>query len=331
METEKAISKLKETFARKLSQKLNLIKVEAPLLLEKNSGFNDDLNGVERPVTVTPMNIPGIQIDVVQSLAKWKRDKISRLHMKPGEGIYTDMRALRPDDTVSNIHSIYVDQWDWEKHILESNRTIHYLLKEVCDIYDTMVFTQHVLGLDYPDLSTFLPPNIYPIHAEDLRQMYPDLNPKEREHEITRLKGAVFIIGIGGELSDGKPHDGRAPDYDDWSTKTTDQKYGLNGDILVWNPVLQNSFELSSMGIRVNAHTLKKQLYLSGQQDRMHFTWHKKLLQGKLPQTIGGGIGQSRLCMLLLQKRHIGEVQNSIWPSETKEKCLTQKINLLCN
>jgi len=329
LETERAISMLKSFFADSLSKKLNLLKVEAPLVVERGTGINDDLNGTERPVKVPVKDIPGSEVEIVHSLAKWKRAKLARLKMKPGEGIYTDMRALRSDEDLSDVHSIYVDQWDWEKVILDTNRSITYLQKMAADIYKSILETEKYISAVFPQLKSFLPGQIFFIHSEELQKTYPHLSPKEREQEICRLKGAVFIIGIGSELPDGKKHDGRAPDYDDWSTETSSGKKGLNGDILVWNPVLKRAFEISSMGIRVNPQALKTQLYLTGHTGRMKLEWHKQLLSGSFPDTIGGGLGQSRLAMLLLQKAHIGEVQSSIWPQAVTGELVNEKIKLL--
>ena len=319
-QTEKAITALKSYFSSQLSSRLNLFKVEAPLIVTKGTGINDDLNGIEKPVGVSVKAMPGVEVEIVQSLAKWKRLKLARLKVDAGEGLYTDMKALRPDEELSDVHSIFVDQWDWEKVILESNRSIIYLKKIVEDIYHAIVETErHICGA-FPELNPFMPEEISFIHSEDLQSLYPELNPKERETAIAKQKGAVFIIGIGAELGDGKKHDGRAPDYDDWITETSTGKRGLNGDIIIWNPVLEKAFEISSMGIRVSPESLLKQLHISGKEERAKLEWHKKMLKGELPYTMGGGIGQSRLAMLLLQKKHISEVQSSIWPEELSEE-----------
>ncbi len=326
---ELAISQLKEVFTKNLSQKLQLFKVEAPLIVEKGTGINDDLNGIESPVSVKVKNLPGIEVEIVHSLAKWKRLKLGELSVDPGYGLYTDMKALRPDEDFSFVHSIFVDQWDWEKVILKENRNLTYLKKTVSEIYDAIVATENYIISAYPELKPQLAKEIYFIHTEELQALYPDLTPKERENEICKAKGAVFLIGIGGELADGKKHDGRAPDYDDWSSETEKGTKGLNGDILVWNKTLNSAFEISSMGIRVDEIALEQQLKITGEEKRLSLTWHKKLMNGELPYTIGGGIGQSRLAMLLLQKQHIGEVQVSIWPKEIKEQLEKQHINLL--
>jgi aspartate--ammonia ligase len=328
-QTEIAIDLLKSKFASGLSEKLHLIKVEAPLLSVKGTGINDDLNGIESPVSVKIKDLPQIIVEVVQSLAKWKRLKLSKLKAVPGEGLFTDMRALRPDEDLSEVHSVYVDQWDWEKVIAESSRELSYLKSTVLKIYKTILEVEEYIAQKFPALKSFLPSEITFIHSEELQQRYPELLPKERENKIAKEKGAVFIIGIGAELSDGKKHDGRAPDYDDWSTETSADKKGLNGDIVVWNPVLKKAFEISSMGIRVSPESLKKQLFLCGEEDRLKLDWHKKLITGELPFTIGGGIGQSRLAMLLLQKKHIAEVQSSIWPEELIRELTESNVTIL--
>jgi aspartate--ammonia ligase len=328
-ETESAIAVLKSHFALSLSNRLNLAKVEAPLLVEQGTGINDDLNGIENPASVNVKEMPESSIEIVHSLAKWKRAKLARLKAPIGQGLITDMKALRPDEDFSEVHSIYVDQWDWEKVIAESDRKLDYLKKTVSEIYASILDTEKHIVTQFPKLKATLPKEITFIHAEELQQIHPSLTPKEREHEICRSKGAVFIIGIGGELANGKRHDGRAPDYDDWSTKTSEDTKGLNGDILVWNKALGKSFEISSMGIRVNKEALYMQLFLSSEEDRLKLKWHKQLINGELPQTIGGGIGQSRLAMLLLQKKHIGEVQSSVWPKELITELKKQNINLL--
>lgn len=319
-EKEKAISELKSIFSSSLAEALDLIKVEAPLLVIKGTGINDDLNGIESPVTVKVKELPELTVEIVHSLAKWKRAKLGRLAAKLHTGIYTDMKALRPDEDFSDVHSIYVDQWDWEKVIDHSDRTLDYLKETVWAIYEAVLKTSELIAGKYGLSQLDLPEKITFIHSEDLLGKYPKLTPKDRENAVCKEHGAVFLIGIGGDLIDGKPHDGRAPDYDDWSSETDSGKKGLNGDILVWNPILGRSFELSSMGIRVSPESLKNQLTIVGQEKRLEMDWHKTLVDGKLPFTIGGGIGQSRLAMLLLQAQHIGEVQSSIWPEELREK-----------
>lgn len=329
VQTEKAIAHIKSRFATILSGKLNLTKVEAPLLVQQGTGINDDLNGIENPVSVKVKDMSKVSVEIVHSLAKWKRAKLARLKTPINAGLITDMKALRPDEDLSEVHSIYVDQWDWEKVIAESDRKLDYLKESVLKIYQSILDTEEFITSVYPELTAFLPKEITFIHSEDLQQKYPNLSSKEREQEICKLKGAVFLIGIGGELADGKKHDGRAPDYDDWSTKTSEGKRGLNGDILVWNKVLGKAFEISSMGIRVNAEALYMQLFLASEEGRLNLKWHQQLIKGELPLTIGGGIGQSRLAMLLLQKKHIGEVQSSVWPEELITELKKQNINLL--
>lgn len=327
--TERAISELKLKFSSALGDRLNLIKVEAPLLVVKGTGINDDLNGIESPVTVNIKEMPDVTVEIVHSLAKWKRAKLARLKAPEGLGICTDMKALRPDEDFSPIHSIYVDQWDWEKVIDKSDRTLAYLKNTVKDIYKTILETSELIIEKYHLESLSLPNEITFVHTEDLLNRYPTLKAKEREDKICKEYGAVFLIGIGGDLEDGKPHDGRAPDYDDWTTESIDGKKGLNGDILVWNEVLDRSYELSSMGIRVCPESLKKQLSLRSQEQRLKMDWHKQLVSEQLPFTIGGGIGQSRLAMFILQKKHIGEVQSSIWSDEVLEQLSKDGIKLL--
>jgi aspartate--ammonia ligase len=311
-ELEKSISEVKNYFSSRLAENLNLLKVEAPLIVEKGTGINDDLNGIENPVLVHAKAFPDKKLEIVHSLAKWKRYKLAELEVEPGEGIYTDMRALRPDEELSEIHSIYVDQWDWEKVISRDSRNLSYLKETVEIIYsslkDTEKYVSQTIGIEpiLPDKITF-------IHSEELLALYPHSSPKERENAITQEHGAVFLIGIGGVLANGEKHDGRAADYDDWSSKSSESTYGLNGDILVWNPVLEKSFELSSMGIRVDQEALIRQLEIENQTKRLELFWHKLLLDDKLPLSIGGGIGQSRLAMFLLRKNHIKHVQQSIW------------------
>lgn len=329
METETAVAFLKSHFAGGLSKHLKLVKVEAPLLVEQGTGINDDLNGIESPVSVNVKEMPAVSIEIVHSLAKWKRAKLARLKVITGQGLYADMKALRPDEDFSDIHSIYVDQWDWEKTMKESDRTIDYLKQTVIEIYKEILDTEQQLALLYPKLKPCLAKEITFVHSEELLQMYPQFTPKQRENEICKLLGSVFIIGIGSELSDGKKHDGRAPDYDDWITETLEGKKGLNGDILIWNKQLERAFEISSMGIRVSPESLKKQLHISGQENRLKLDWHQQLIKGELPYTIGGGIGQSRLAMLLLQKKHIGEVQSSIWPKAMVADLKEQNIYVL--
>ena len=327
--TEKAIKTVKDMFQINLSAQLALLRVTAPMVVLSGTGINDDLSGVERPVNFPIKHIGERRAEVVHSLAKWKRLKLAQLGTAPGRGIYTDMNALRPDEELDNLHSIYVDQWDWEKVITPQQRNLAFLKQTVRRIYQAIKITENRLYVEFPQLEPILPDDIEFIHAEQLLQLYPDLSPKERENMIVRQHKAVFIIGIGGELSDGSIHDSRAADYDDWSTPNEDGFEGLNGDILLWNPVLESAFEVSSMGIRVDEKALKLQLERRGQQEREKLYYHEKLLRSELPLTIGGGIGQSRLCMYLLRKAHIGEIQSSIWPEEMQAQCAAAGIELL--
>jgi aspartate--ammonia ligase len=328
-ETEHAITIIKDSFQTFLSAELRLRRVTAPLFVLKGTGVNDDLNGIERPVTFPVRGLDDREVEVVHSLAKWKRMMLADYDIEPGYGIYTDMNAIRPDEDLDNIHSIYVDQWDWERHIIEQDRNLDYLKCVVSRIFEVMKRVEFVVYEKYPQLRPILPDNITFIHTEELYEMYPNLTPKEREDVVVKKYGAVFLIGIGGDLCNGKPHDGRAPDYDDWSTPTGNGRKGLNGDILLWNPVLRRAFEISSMGIRVNAETLKQQLVIRNQEYKENLMFHQRLLKGGLPESIGGGIGQSRLCMYFLHKAHIGEIQASIWPEKMREKCRLNNIHLV--
>ncbi len=310
--TEKAVIGLKDYFKHSLSQNLNLMEVTAPLFVTSGTGINDDLNGKERPVRFLAKSYPDRKLEIVQSLAKWKRLKLGEMKVQVGQGIITDMKALRPDEIISPIHSILVDQWDWEKRISERDRNLDFLKEEVRKIYNSMKKTEEFTHKLFPQINAFLPEEITFIHSEDLQYRYPKLTPKEREQLVAKDHKAVFIIGIGHELHDGVPHDLRAPDYDDWSTLTSNGYNGMNGDIIVWNPILKSAFELSSMGIRVDKNALLNQLKYTNTEDRKHLSFHKKLINEKLPLAIGGGIGQSRLAMLLLKKSHISEVQNEI-------------------
>jgi aspartate--ammonia ligase len=327
--TEKAIKAVKDMFQDNLSAQLALLRVTAPMVVLSGMGLNDDLNGVERPVKFPVRDMGDQPAEVVHSLAKWKRVKLAQMNLRPGRGIYTDMNALRPDEELDNIHSIYVDQWDWEKVISFEQRTLDYLKKTVRRIYEAIKVTENKLYVEFPQIEPMLPEDVFFIHSEDLLRMYPDLSSKEREDAVVKKYKAVFIIGIGGLLSDGKPHDSRAADYDDWSTVNEDGYCGLNGDLLLWNPVLESAFEISSMGIRVDEEALKRQLELRGETNKSELLYHKLLLDGKLPYTIGGGIGQSRLCMFLLRKAHIGEIQSSIWPDEDRRICRESGIDLV--
>ena len=315
--TEEAIYFIKETFRKHLAGNLNLVNVSAPIAVLDGTGINDDLNGIERPVSFPVKDLTDQRAVIVQSLAKWKRVRLKEFNFEPGRGLLTDMRALRPDEDLSPLHSIYVDQWDWERHILRSQRNLGYLKQTVESIYDALKAAGKEIYEKYPIYEPVLPDKITFIQAEELLREYPDLNPKQRENEIARIYGAVFIIGIGGNLSNGEPHDGRAPDYDDWSSMNEEGYYGLNGDIILWNPVLKRAFEISSMGIRVDVESMTRQLAIRGCTERKNLLFHRMLLNNELPLSIGGGIGQSRVCMFFLRKRHIGEVQSSIWPAHT--------------
>ena len=320
-QTEQGIKLIKDFFQQNLSTELRLSRVTAPLFVMKGLGINDDLNGVERAVSFPIKDLGDAQAEVVHSLAKWKRLTLAEYQIEPGYGIYTDMNAIRADEELDNLHSLYVDQWDWEAVITKDQRTIDFLEDVVRRIYAALLRTEYLTCESYPNIKPFLPQKIHFIHSQDLLNMYPDLTPKQREDAICKKYGAVFIEGIGGKLSNGEKHDGRAPDYDDWSTVDENGKTGLNGDILIWYPVLERSFELSSMGIRVDREALLRQLKSEGKEDREELFFHKKLLNGELPLSIGGGIGQSRLCMILLHKAHIGEIQASIWPEEMRKEC----------
>ena len=328
-QTEQAIKLIKDFFQLNLAAELRLRRVTAPLFVRKGTGINDDLNGIERPVSFPMKEMDDQMAEIVQSLAKWKRLALSELETKVGNGIYTDMNAIRPDEELTNIHSLYVDQWDWERVISPDERNVEFLKKMVRKIYSVMVNTEFCVSENYPELKPHLPEEITFYHSEELMDLYPDLTPFERETEVARKHGAVFIIGIGGQLPNGEVHDGRAPDYDDWTTVSKNGYKGLNGDLILWNDLLNRAFEISSMGIRVDPEALQKQLIIRGMEERRNLMWHKMLLEGKLPLTIGGGIGQSRLCMFFLRKAHIGEIQSSIWPEKMIESCKLNGIHLL--
>jgi len=329
-ETEKAIKEIKDYFEHALAWNLKLQRVSAPLFVRKGSGINDDLNGIERKVTFQIRDDGNSDAEVVFSLAKWKRMVLADYGFKPNEGLYTDMNAIRPDEeSLDNLHSVYVDQWDWERVIAPEQRNLEFLKTIVRTIYNVLRETENHVRSFYSDIKPILPEKIHFVHSEELLEMYPDLTPKQREDKVAKEYGAVFVIGIGGHLNDGTIHDGRAPDYDDWVTPTTDGKKGLNGDILLWYPVLNRAFEISSMGIRVDRDAMLKQLELRNELARKDFDWHKRLLDGKLPLSIGGGIGQSRLCMFLLRKLHVGEVHSSVWPKDIFDKCNQAGIRLL--
>ena len=319
LQTEIAIKLVKDTFERELAQKLHLTRVSAPLFVRKNSGINDDLNGVERPVSFDISDI-GEEVEIVHSLAKWKRLALKRYNFGPNTGLYTDMNAIRRDEELDNLHSVYVDQWDWEKIITPETRNEETLRHTVRRVMRALKETEEALHRANPEIEPFISEKVTFLTSQELLDRYPGLSPKERENAAAKEYGTIFVMGIGGALSDGKPHDGRAPDYDDWA---------LNGDILIWYPVLDRAVELSSMGIRVNEESLRRQLALAGCPERAKLPFHEMLLNGKLPLTIGGGIGQSRLCMVLLHKAHIGEVQASIWDDETLKACAADAITLL--
>ena len=321
-QTEQGIKLIKEFFQMNLSTELRLRRVTAPLFVLKGLGINDDLNGVERPVTFPIKDLGDAKAEVVHSLAKWKRLTLADYGIEPGYGVYTDMNAIRADEELDNLHSLYVDQWDWEAVITPSQRTLDTLKDTVRRIYSAIRRTEFLVCERYAGvIEPFLPDTIHFVHSEDLLEMYPGKTAKEREDAICREYGAVFVIGIGAPLADGKPHDGRAPDYDDWTTPTSDGHKGLNGDILIWYPPLQRAVELSSMGIRVDREAMLRQLEMTGQQARRDLYFHRRLIAGELPESIGGGIGQSRLCMVLLHKAHVGEIQASVWPQDMIDEC----------
>ncbi len=328
-ETEKAIRLIKEFFQVNLACELDLVRVTAPLFVRAGTGVNDDLNGTEKPVSFTISDIDNGRVEIVQSLAKWKRAALADLGFAPGEGLYTDMNALRPDEHLGNIHSVYVDQWDWERVISPDERNLAFLKKIVARIYDVIRRTEKYICHEYAALTPALPGEIVFMHAEEMAGRWPDRCPRDRELAACREHGAVFVIGIGGALPGGAPHDGRAPDYDDWSTPCGEGRQGLNGDIIVHNPVFDTAFELSSMGIRVDREALLRQLEIQGLEQRKDLPFHRRLLNGELPLSIGGGIGQSRLCMLYLRKAHIGEIQAGVWPAEMAAACAANGIPLL--
>jgi len=328
-ETEKAIREIKEFFQTNLAFELNLVRVTAPLFVRANTGINDTLNSVERPVSFPIKELGDLKAEIVHSLAKWKRLMLAQYGFSTGEGLYTDMNAIRADEDLDNLHSLYVDQWDWERVISPDERNLSFLKTIVKKIYSVIVRTEKYICYKNESLKPFLPEEITFIHTEELEEEYPDLTPQEREYEACKKYGAIFLIGIGNPLKNGKPHDGRAADYDDWSTPNEAGYTGLNGDILVYYPVLDRNYELSSMGIRVDKEALLKQLQIRGEEDKANLFFHKQLLEGKLTSSIGGGIGQSRLCMLFLHKAHIGEIQCSIWPDDMVRYCKENNIFLL--
>ncbi|MFL0247482.1 aspartate--ammonia ligase [Candidatus Clostridium stratigraminis] len=319
-ETEVAIKKVKDYFEKSLSEALNLTRVSAPLFVERGTGINDNLNGVERPVVFDAKEIPDSDVEIIHSLAKWKRMALYKYGFLPEEGLYTDMNAIRRDEDMDNLHSIYVDQWDWEKVLIKEDRTIEKLKEIVRTIYEVFKETESYVNSEYSEIEKVLPEELFFITSQELEDLYPDKISKEREDLICKEKGAVFVMQIGGELKSGEKHDGRSPDYDDWT---------LNGDILFWYPLLNRAIELSSMGIRVDEGALTRQLKLAHCEDRKELEFHQLLLNKKLPYTIGGGIGQSRICMYFLRKAHVGEVQASIWPHAMITECHEAGIQLL--
>lgn len=328
-QTELGIKLIKEFFQTNLSTELRLRRVTAPLFVLKGTGINDDLNGTERPVSFPIKDMGEATAEVVHSLAKWKRLALAKYKVEHGYGIYTDMNAIRADEELDNLHSLYVDQWDWERVMSAEERNIDFLKDIVNRIYSAMIRTEYMVYENYPEIKPILPAQLHFIHAEELRQLYPDLDAKQREDAICKKFGAVFIVGIGCKLGDGKKHDGRAPDYDDYTTPGLNELPGLNGDLLLWNEVLNRAFEISSMGIRVNKEALLSQLKEEGKEERLKLYFHKRLMADELPLSIGGGIGQSRLCMFYLRKAHIGEIQASIWPEDMYKECEKYHIQLI--
>lgn len=325
--TARAVHQIKRLFETSLERDLNLSRVSAPLFVQKGTGINDDLNGIDFPVSFA-IKAMQIEAEVVQSLAKWKRIALAEYEIPVYEGIYTDMHAIRPNEIPDNLHSIFVDQWDWELRIVKEDRNLEFLYGTVEKLYAIIKRAEEFVEEKY-GIAAELPDNIYFIHSEELLQRYPHLSPEQRETAITREYGAVFIIGIGGSLSNGRNHDDRSPDYDDWSTRNEHGYYGLNGDILVWNPVLNRALELSSMGIRVDKESLVRQLDLKNKNERLDLHFHQLLMSDQLPLCIGGGIGQSRMAMFLLKKAHVGEISAGIWPEEMIQVCKANGINLL--
>ncbi len=329
-DTERGIKFIKDFFQDNLAQALNLQRVSAPLFLRKGSGVNDDLNGIEAKAAFKIKDDGYSDVECLFSLAKWKRMVLADYGFEQGEGLYTDMNAIRPDEEcLDNLHSIYVDQWDWERVMSREERNLDFLKMIVRKIYDVLKKTEAAVDAKYPQIKPMLPDEITFVHSEDLLDMYPDLCPRERENRITEKHGAVFVIGIGGELKDSTTHDGRAPDYDDWTTPTGEGRIGLNGDILLWYPLLNRAIEISSMGIRVDAEAMLRQLEIRGAPERKDMPWHKRLIADELPLSVGGGIGQSRLCMYFLRKLHVGEVHASVWPEDMTQKCKEAGIMLL--
>ncbi len=326
---EAAIKDIKDFFERRLAEALKLQRVTAPLFVRSGTGINDDLNGVERPIRFPVKDDNDALVEIVQSLAKWKRMALAKYGFQIGEGLYTDMNAIRPDETLDDIHSIYVDQWDWERAIAPEDRNLETLQEVVRAIYEALCRTEFHIASQHPGIRPVLPEEIVFVTSEELQERYPGEGPREREYLICKEHKAVFVIGIGGELPGGEIHDGRAPDYDDWSTPRDDGGKGLNGDIIIWNPVLQRAFEISSMGIRVDAESLMRQLRIRNLEERAELQFHQMLIGGRLPESIGGGIGQSRLCMFFLRTAHIGEVSVGIWPEKMLKECAKANITLL--
>ena len=319
-QTQEAIKYIRDTFQKEIGKEMNLERISAPLFVTRSSGLNDDLNGVERPVSFDMKDLPNEQVEVVHSLAKWTRMALKEYGFAAGEGLYTNMNAIRRDEDLDNLHSCYVDQWDWEKVIAKEDRTLETLEDTVRQIFKVIKHMEHEVWYKYPQAVKKLPEDIFFITTQELEDKYPGLSPKERENAITREHGCVFLMQIGDVLKGGEPHDGRAPDYDDWS---------LNGDILFWYEPLCCALEISSMGIRVDEAALASQLKKAHCEERLSLPFHSMLMRGELPYTIGGGIGQSRLCMLLLERAHIGEVQSSLWPESMRKECAEHKIYLL--
>ena len=319
-ETQEAIKYIRDTFQKEMGRQMNLERISAPLFVEQSSGLNDNLNGTERPVQFDIAGVPGETIEVVHSLAKWKRLALKEYGFEPGQGLYTNMNAIRRDEELDNLHSCYVDQWDWERVITKEERNMETLKSTVREIFKIIKHMEHEVWYKYPDAVKHLPEDIFFITTQELENLYPDCTPRERGNRICREHGCVFLMQIGDKLKSGEPHDGRAPDYDDWS---------LNGDILFWFERLNCALEISSMGIRVDETALAEQLKKAHCEERMNLPYHQMLLNHELPYTIGGGIGQSRLCMLLLDRAHVGEVQASIWPRSMREECKAHNIFLL--
>ncbi|MFC6170030.1 aspartate--ammonia ligase [Loigolactobacillus jiayinensis] len=319
-QTQEAIRYIRETFQDEFGQQLNLSRVSAPMMVDRATGLNDNLNGIEAPVSFTMKDMPNKTMEIVHSLAKWKRNALGRFDFQPGEGLYTNMNAIRKDEDLDNFHSIYVDQWDWEKVITKEQRTLDTLQQTVKQIFKVIKHMEHEVWYKYPTAVHHLPDELHFVTTQELEDRWPDKTPMEREDLIAQELGCVFLMQIGGALKSGKRHDGRAPDYDDWS---------LNGDLIFWYEPLNCKLEISSMGIRVDEVAMAKQLKIAGAEDRLHLPFHQKIMNGELPYSIGGGIGQSRLCMLLLGKAHVGEVQASVWPQEMRAECAAHDIHIL--